>query len=184
MIRIDIKSWASLIVSAIASPGMATARAAPEALAGSSFTPASITISAWPSARSARARGGNAPLAFLKAAVAWYKRLRIKIESVMTNNQSCYRSKVFNKLCEIMGIRHVYTQPYTFKTKGKAERFIPSSLSEWAYTQAYDTSEQRKKELPYWLYHYNWNRTYAGIKRKLKISRSGLHANNLLRDHN
>jgi transposase InsO family protein len=79
-------------------------------------------------------------MAFLKAAVAWYKRLGTKIERVMTNNRSFYCSKVFNKLCEAMGIRHVYTKPYTPKANGKAERFILSSLREWAYAQAYDTS--------------------------------------------
>ncbi len=122
-------------------------------------------------------------MAFLKAAVAWYKRLGIRIERVMTDNGSCYRSKVFNKLCKAMGIRHIYTKPYTPKTNGKAERFIQSSLREWAYAQAYNTSQQRKDELPYWLHHYNWHRPHAGIKRKTPISRSGLDVNNLLRLH-
>ena len=65
---------------------------------------------------------------FLKATVAWYKRLGIKIERVMIDNGSYYRSKVFNKLCEVKGIRHAYTKPYTLKTNGRAERFIQSSL--------------------------------------------------------
>jgi hypothetical protein len=60
---------------------------------------------------------------FLKAAVAWYKRLGIQIERVMTDDRSCYQSKVFNKLLYNMNICHVYT----LKTNGKAERFIPSS---------------------------------------------------------
>jgi transposase InsO family protein len=122
-------------------------------------------------------------MAFLKAAVAWYKRLDIKIERVMTDNGSCYRSKAFNKLCKRLGIRHIYTKPYTPKTNGKAERFIQSSLREWAYARAYQTSEQRKEELPYWLHHYNWHRPHAGIKRKTPISRSGLDVNNLSRLH-
>ena len=123
-------------------------------------------------------------MAFLKAAVAWYKGLGITIERVMTDNGSCYRSKAFNKLCKAMGIRHIYTKPYTPRTNGKAERFIQSSLREWAYAQAYQTSEQRKEELPYWLHHYNWHRPHAGIKRKTPISRSGWDVNNLSRLHN
>jgi len=122
-------------------------------------------------------------VAFLKAAVAWYKQLGITIERVMTDNGACYRSKAFNKLCQAMGIRHIYTKPYTPKTNGKAERFIQSSLREWAYAQAYNTSEQRKEELPYWMHHYNWHRPHAGIKRKTPISRSGMDVNNLLRLH-
>jgi transposase InsO family protein len=111
-----------------------------------------------------KSEGKECAMAFLKAAVAWYKRLGIKIERVMTANRSCYRSKVFNKLCEVKGIRHAYTKPYTLKTNGRAERFIQSSLRDWAYAQAYDTSEQRKKELSYWLHHYNWHRPHAGMK--------------------
>ncbi len=60
-------------------------------------------------------------ITFLKAAVAWYKGLDIKIERVMTDNGACYRSKAFNKLCQTLGIRHIYTKPYTPKTNGKAE---------------------------------------------------------------
>ncbi len=123
-------------------------------------------------------------IAFLKAAVAWYKRLGIAIERVMTDRGSCYRSKAFNKLCRALGIRHIYTKPYTPKTNGKAERFIQSSLREWAYAQAYQTSEQRKLELPLWLHHYNWHRPHAGIKRQTPISRSGNDLNNLMRLHN
>ena len=122
-------------------------------------------------------------MAFLKAAVAWYLNLGIKIDRVMTDNGSCYRSKAFNRLCRALGIRHIYTKPYTPKTNGKAERFIQSSLREWAYARAYQTSEQRKQELPYWLHHYNWHRPHAGIYRKIPISRSGLDLNNLLRLH-
>ena len=122
-------------------------------------------------------------IAFLKAAVAWYAGLGIEIERVMTDRGSCYRSKAFNKICQALAIRHIYTKPYTPKTNGKAERFIQSSLREWAYAQAYQTSEQRKQELSYWLHHYNWHRPHAGIKRKTPISRSGLDMNNLMRLH-
>ena len=119
----------------------------------------------------------------LKAAVAWYASLGITVERVMTDNGSCYRSKAFNKVCTILGLRHIFTKPYTPKTNGKAERFIQSSLREWAYARAYENSEQRADELPHWLHHYNWHRPHAGIKGKQPISRSGLDVNNLLRLH-
>lgn len=122
-------------------------------------------------------------IAFLKAAVSWYQSLGITVDRVMTDNGSCYRSKAFNKVCAAMGLRHIYTKPYTPKTNGKAERFIQSSLREWAYARAYNSSQQRKLELPHWLHHYNWHRPHAGIKRKTPISRSGLDMNNLMRLH-
>lgn len=122
-------------------------------------------------------------IAFLKAAVAWYKQHGITIERVMTDRGSCYRSKAFNKVCKACGIRHIYTKPYTPKTNGKAERFIQSSLREWAYARAYATSQHRKTELPIWLHHYNWHRPHAGLKRKTPISRVGFNVNNLMRLH-
>ena len=41
----------------------------------------------------------------------------------MADRGSCYRSKAFKKVCEALGICHIYTKLYTPKTNGKAERF-------------------------------------------------------------
>jgi transposase InsO family protein len=120
---------------------------------------------------------------FLKAAVAWYARLGVTIERVMTDNGSCYRSKAFNKACSALSLRHIFTKPYTPRTNGKAERFIQSSLREWAYARAYANSDQRTDELQRWIHHYNWHRPHAGIKGKTPISRLGLDVNNVMRLH-
>ena len=123
-------------------------------------------------------------IAALKAAIVWYASLGIAVERVMTDTGACTRSKAFHKTCVALGLRHVFTKPYTPKTNGKAERFIQSSLREWAYARAYENSEQRAKELPRWLHHYNWHRPHAGIKGCPPISRAGLDVNNLMRPHN
>jgi transposase InsO family protein len=122
-------------------------------------------------------------IAFLKAALAYYASLGIKVERVMTDNGSCYKSRAFRKACKRLELRHVRTKPYTPKTNGKAERFIQTSLCEWAYAQAYPNSRHRKQELPLWLHRYNWHRPHAGIDDKVPISRLGLPGNNLLRLH-
>jgi putative transposase len=75
------------------------------------------------------------------------------------------------------------TKPYTPKTNGKAERFIQTSLREWAYAQAYNTSKERGAELPRWLHRYNWHRPHGSIGSKPPISRLALAVNNLLRLH-
>jgi transposase InsO family protein len=123
-------------------------------------------------------------IAFLKAALAYYESLGVKVERVMTDNGSCYKSFAFRRLCKRLGLRHIRTKPYTPQTNGKAERFIQTSLREWAYAQAYRNSRQRKHELPLWLHRYNWHRPHAGIDDKVPISRLGLPENNLLRLHN
>jgi transposase InsO family protein len=122
-------------------------------------------------------------VAFLKAAVAYYSGLGVAVRRVMTDNGSCYRSKAFAKTCAKLGLKHIFTRPYTPKTNGKAERFVQTTLREWAYAQAYPTSDHRAAALPGWLHRYNWHRPHGGIKSQTPISRLGLTEDNLLRLH-
>ncbi len=123
-------------------------------------------------------------LSFLKAAIAYYASLGVRVERVMTDNGSCYRSRAFARACKRLGIRHIFARPYTPKTNGKAERFIQTSLREWAYARAYTTSTERAAELPRWLHRYNWHRPHGSIGSKPPIGRLGLTRNNLLSLHN
>jgi transposase InsO family protein len=120
---------------------------------------------------------------FLKAAIAYYASLGVKVSRVMTDNGSCYISGDFRKACADLGLKHIRTKPYTPKTNGKAERFIQTALREWAYAQAYPNSDRRAAELPVWLHRYNWHRPHGGIKFKTPISRLALDRDNLLRLH-
>jgi transposase InsO family protein len=43
---------------------------------------------------------------FLKAAIAYYASLGIKVERVMSDNGSCYKSFAFRRLCKRLGLRH------------------------------------------------------------------------------
>jgi transposase InsO family protein len=122
-------------------------------------------------------------VAFLQAAVAYYAKLGVRVERVMTDNGSCYRSRAFQTTCKRLGLRQIFTRPYTPKTNGKAERFIQTALREWAYARAYQTSDQRSAELPHWLHRYNWHRPHGSLKAKPPISRLGLAEDNLLRFH-
>ena len=122
-------------------------------------------------------------VAFLVAAVAHYAKLGIGIERVMTDNGSWDRSKAFRAACKRLGLRQVFTRPYTPKTNGKAERFIQTALREWAYARAYQNSDQRTAELSNWLHRYNWHRPHGSLKASTPISRLGLSEDNLLRLH-
>jgi transposase InsO family protein len=123
-------------------------------------------------------------VAFLDAAIAYYAKLGVRVERVMTDNGSCYRSKTFRTACIQRGLRQVFTRPYTPKTNGKAERFIQTALREWAYARAYHNSHQRSAELTHWLHRYNWHRPHGSLKANTPISRLGLSEDNLLRLHN
>lgn len=122
-------------------------------------------------------------IAFLKAALAYYKSLGVTVTRVMTDNGSCYISKAFAKACKRLRLKHIRTRPYTPRTNGKAERFIQTALREWAYAKAYDTSEQRAKDLPIWLHRYNWHRPHGSLKANTPISTLRLTGDNLLMLH-
>jgi transposase InsO family protein len=122
-------------------------------------------------------------IAFLKEAVAYYRRLGVRVTRVMTDNGSCHISKAFARACRRLRIKHIRTKPYTPQTNGKAERFIQTALREWAYATAFDTSDQRRAELPIWLHRYNWHRPHASLGQLPPISRLRLTRNNLLRHH-
>ena len=122
-------------------------------------------------------------VAFLRSTVAYYRSLGVKVERVMTDNGSCYRSKAFARACKRLRIKHIRTKPYTPQTNGKAERFIQTALREWAYATAFQHSHQRHAELPSWLHRYNWHRPHASLDKQTPISRLGLTGNNLLRTH-
>jgi transposase InsO family protein len=122
-------------------------------------------------------------VAFLKAAVAYYKSLGVTVARVMTDNGSCYKAFAFVRACKRLKLKHIRTRPYTPKTNGKAERFIQTALREWAYARPYPTSAERAQELQPWIHAYNWHRPHGSLKGNPPISRLGLPEDNLLRLH-
>jgi transposase InsO family protein len=122
-------------------------------------------------------------LRFLFNVLRFFRRHGVKVQRVMTDNGSSFRSFRYAKAMRRLRIRHLRTKPYTPRTNGKAERFVQTSLREWAYAQAYPTSDHRARELPLWLHRYNWHRPHGSLGAKPPISRLGLTENNLLRFH-
>jgi transposase InsO family protein len=101
--------------------------------------------------------------AFLNRALGWFEQLGVKVQRVMTDNGSAYRSSLFAKALSQAGARHIRTRPYTPRTNGKAERFIQTSLREWAYARAYASSAERNQAIAAWIDSYNLTRPHAGI---------------------
>ena len=101
--------------------------------------------------------------AFLERALAWLNRHGVTVQRVMTDNGSAYRSQLFRQALAKAGARHVRTRPYTPRTNGKAERFIQTSLSEWAYAKPYGSSAERTQAIGPWTDAYNLTRPHAGI---------------------
>lgn len=105
---------------------------------------------------------GDSSLIFARNAVKWFKQHGVKTQRIMTDNGVGYKQR-YRKRLKSWGIKHITTKPYTPKTNGKAERFIRTSLEEWAYVQPYSHSSQRTAALNGFLDFYNHHRHHHGI---------------------
>ena len=121
--------------------------------------------------------------AFLRLAVAYFERLGVPIQRVLTYNGKSLHSALFASTCLELGISQKLTRAYRPQTNGKAERFIQSALREWAYGQTYANSEQRGSLLPAWNHFYIWHRPHHGINLKPPVSSLLVSRKNLLTLH-
>jgi transposase InsO family protein len=126
---------------------------------------------------------GDTASSFLRSTVEHFRQRGVRIQRVMTDNGSAYVSNTFRDTCQQLGIRHLRTKPFTPRTNGKAERFIQTSLREWAYAEAYTSSARRTRALAHWLHHYNWHRPHSALNCMPPITKLGLKGNNLLKLH-
>ena len=118
---------------------------------------------------------GATAIAFLKRAVAFFARYGIQVERILTDNGSAYRSVVHALACRALGIRHLHTRAYRPQTNGKAERFIRTMLTGWAYGAIYGSSTERTKALDGWLWHYNHQRRHSALGHQPPVSRTNVH---------
>ncbi|MCW5718839.1 MAG: IS481 family transposase [Bauldia sp.] len=101
--------------------------------------------------------------AFLDRAIGFFLAHGAAVQRVMTDNGSAYRSHAFRKRLIDAGLRHIRTRPYTPRTNGKAERFIQTSLREWAYARPFPSSAERGLALAPWIHAYNTRRPHSAI---------------------
>jgi len=110
-------------------------------------------------------------IGFLKRALRFYAAHGIRVERLMTDNGSAYRSKLHAIACRALRIKHKRTRPYRPRTNGKAERFIRTMLGRWAYGAIYGSSDERTAALSGWLDHYNYRRPHGSLGHKAPMDR-------------
>lgn len=123
---------------------------------------------------------GDTAAAFLHRAVEFYAALGIRIEAVITDNAFAYRrSRAFTEACAQLGIKQRFIRPAHPWTNGKVERLNRTLASEWAYSRAWATNQERAAALPKWLNYYNLERPHLGIGGQRPIDRvnNGLRQN-------
>jgi len=108
---------------------------------------------------------------FLRRAVAYFATLGVRVRAVLTDNGSPYVSRLHAQTCQALGLRHLRTQPYRPRTNGKAERFIRTMLSEWAYAATYRDSAHRHTALSPWLVFYNQHRPHGALSHRTPADR-------------
>src|SRR5688572_10258140 len=102
--------------------------------------------------------------------------------TLILDNGSGYRSRVFAAACRRLRLVHRRTRPYTPRTNGKAERFIRTLQHEWAYARPFRSSVERTAMLEPWLHYYNEHRRHRALGGQPPISRL-VPSDNLLKAH-
>lgn len=95
----------------------------------------------------------------------------IRVERVMTDNGSGYRSHAFKHAIQELGLRHIKTKPYTPRTNGKAEAVIRILQREWAYAYIYPSSKHRAQALSGYTRWYNNHRPHGSLGSNPPITR-------------
>ncbi|BCJ39772.1 IS481 family transposase [Actinoplanes ianthinogenes] len=101
--------------------------------------------------------------AFWRRAHAWFAGHGISIARVLTDNGSCYISRLWRETCAELGVTVKKTRPYRPQTNGKVERFHRTLADEWAYSKPYTSENARRKALPRFLHTYNHHRYHSAI---------------------
>src|SRR5215210_719270 len=81
--------------------------------------------------------------AFLRRAIRFFDRHGVKVERVITDNGSAYRSTVHAIACRALGVRRLPPRPCRPQTNAKPERFIRPMRGGWAYGAIYRNSAER-----------------------------------------
>jgi transposase InsO family protein len=64
---------------------------------------------------------GETAIGFLRRGLAWFARLGVRVEQVLTDNGAPYVSTAHALACRELGLRHLRTRPYRPRTNGKAD---------------------------------------------------------------
>ncbi|MEM9041679.1 MAG: IS481 family transposase [Actinomycetota bacterium] len=102
-------------------------------------------------------------IGFWERANTWFNRLGIVVERVITDNGSCYRSRLWRDCLVGLGITPKRTRPYRPQTNGKIERFHRILLEEWAYIRDWHTDTERTTAYDNFVHFYNHHRAHGAL---------------------
>ena len=100
------------------------------------------------------------------------------MRGVMTDNGAASSPTSIERSCASLGCASSEFDPGG-RGRGKAERFIQTLLTEWAYARIYGSSAERTAALPLFLRRYNSKRPHGSLGEQAPATRS----NNLVRNY-
>ena len=107
--------------------------------------------------------GGADGAAFLDRASAFFAGQGIRVERVLSDNGSAYKSFAFRDACRTAGIRHTRTQAWHPWTNGRAERFIGTIQRECAYRDHFTNDAERALAIALFVPWYNTRRPHRAL---------------------
>jgi transposase InsO family protein len=114
---------------------------------------------------------GTTAVAFWQRAQAFFTGHGITVRRVLTDNGSCYRSRIWRRALADAGIIHKRTRPYRPQTNGKVERYNRTMLVEWAYARPYSSETARRRAFRRWQHIYNHHRPHTALGGKPPVTR-------------
>ena len=102
-------------------------------------------------------------VAFRERANTYCNQLGITVVREITDNGSCYRSKLGRTTLESAGITAEFTRTYRPKTNGKIERFHRILLEEWAYSRGLHSDRERSDHDQHFVHFYNCHRAHGAL---------------------
>jgi transposase InsO family protein len=102
--------------------------------------------------------------AFLDEALAFFGGAGMRVERVLSDNGSGYRSFTFRDACLRAGIRHSRTRPWHPWTNGRAERFIGTIQRECAYRDRFASDAERALAIALYVPWYNTQRPHRALR--------------------
>jgi transposase InsO family protein len=102
-------------------------------------------------------------VAFFERAQAWFAARGVIIEAIMTDNGSCYRSRLFVDHLAGADIAHLRIKPRQPQLNGKVERFNRTLADEFLYARAFRSEPERRRRLDIWTHTYNHHRHHTAV---------------------
>ena len=109
--------------------------------------------------------------AVLVRAVDWFAQRGVTVERVLSDNGSAYRSRLWQKVCDQLGISVKKTRPRRPQTNGEIERFHRTLADGWVHARCYSSEQERRDALAGWIHFYNHHRPHSACSNKPPITR-------------